>query len=204
MADSFTFRANQTGASAAATILTEDVPYNLEITDVSITSSAAATANVTVDVQKNGASIFTGQPIGQVQSAGTAQAPGGSGVTAAQTYVDILPSSKAIERGATILIDSEVMLVTDVQGSPVQAGSGIGVQRCTVTRAQRGTTAAAHAANANVFQPVPAILTGSTSTGTVDVNSGPNTQFNEGDTLTLVVGGAGATNLDVTVAAERV
>lgn len=203
MADSFVVNAPSAGASAAGTILTEDVSFNAELTNVSLSSTAPATANVTVDVRKNGTSVFTGQVIGTVQTGATAQGPNAA-VSAAQPYVDVAPSGSNIEAGAVIVIDTEQMLVTGVQGSPFQSPTGLGVQRLSVNRGVNGTTAATHAGNANVFQGLPTLLTGQATTGTVDVNSGPNTRFAEGDTLTVVVGGAGATNLTASLAFERV
>lgn len=219
MADSFVINAPSAGASAAGTILTEDVSFNAELTNVSLSSTAAASANVTVDIRKNGTSVFTGLTIGTVQTGATAQGPSAA-VSASQGYVDILPNQGAsIEDGTVLLIDTEQMRVqapaagtpgypsgatSGITGSPFQSPSGVGVVRAWVVRGVNGTTAASHAGNANVFQALPTLLTGSATTGSIDVNSGPNTRFSEGDTLTVVVGGAGATNLTASLAFERV
>lgn len=204
MADSFIVNAPSSGASAAGTILTEDVSFNAELTNVSLSSSATTTTAVVADVRKNGTSVFTGQTIGNIQTGATAQGAGAS-VSASQPTIDVLPTGKNIEAGSVLLVESEQMLVTGVQGSPVQVGSGQGVQRLTVTRGYNGTTGATHAANVAVSQALPTLPNASTTTGTLDVNSGPQTQFAEGDTLTVVVvSGTGATNFTASLAFERV
>lgn len=222
----FVINASQAGASATGTILTEDVDFAFEVTNVSIASTAAATANVTVDIRRAtgggaAASIFgAANPIGTVQTGATAQGSSGS-VTATQNFVDVLPNAagQSIEDGAVIQIDAEQMRVqapaagtpgfpsgqtSGTSGSPAQSGTGIGIIRAWVTRGYAGTTPATHAANASVFVPLPTLLTGQTTTGNVDVVSGPNTRFAEGDTMTVLVGGAGATGLTASIAAVPV
>lgn len=184
---------SSSGASAAATIYQDELPTPIELNGATVTSTAATASNVAVDVTKNGTSVFTA-PIGNVYQSSSAQGTAGGISSTTQTSFDFVPVDKSIEATSLIQVDSEIMLVTKVDGSPSQTPGGTGVQRLTVTRAQLGTAAATHAANANVLNVKPTIPTGGTA-------STPNTgqfavpvKFNAGDLL-AVVGATGATNL---------
>jgi hypothetical protein len=192
--------AESTGASAATIIYEEEVTDPFEVNAVSAISSAATSAAVAPDVQKNGTSIFT-TVVGNVFQGQTAQGAAG-GISATATQFDVSPVSKAIEQNSLITIDSEIMLVTGVAGSPTQSPGGTGVQRLTVQRAQQGTTAATHAANAPITGAKPQIPNGGTDTPSNTVNLPVPVPFAVGDVL-AIVGAVGATNLNVAVSVVR-
>lgn len=194
--------AESAGASAATAMLNQEITEPLEVNAVSATSSAATSTAVAPDVQKNGTSIFT-TVVGTVFQGQTAQAAsGGIGSTTA-TQFDASPTNKAIEANSLITIDTEQMLVTAVAGSPTQSPGGTGVQRLTVTRGVNGSTAATHAANANITGAKPTIASGATATPSNQTNLPVPVPFAVGDVLTIV-GATGATNLNVDVDVVRV
>lgn len=181
------------GASAAATVYTNELASPIEVNGATVTSTANTSSAVAVDIQKNGVSVF-GATIGTVYQSSTAQGTAGGITSTTQPTFDFVPTDKPVEANSLIQIDSEVMLVTKVDGSPSQTPGGTGVQRLTITRAQLGTAAATHAAQAPVLNVKPTIPNAAQV-------STPNTgqfavpvKFAAGDVLT-VVGATGATNL---------
>lgn len=190
------------GASAATAMLNQEITEPIEVNAVSATSTAATSSAVAPDIQKNGASIFT-TVVGNVFQGQTAQGSAGGITSTTATQFDVSPTGKAIEQNSLITIDSEVMLVTKVDGSPTQSPGGTGVQRLTVTRAQQGTAAATHAANAPVTLAKPQIPNGGTATPVNSINLAVPVAFAVGDVLD-VVGATGATGLEVLLDVIRV
>lgn len=190
------------GASAATAMLNQEVTEPIEVNAVSATSTAATSTTVAPDVQKNGVSIF-GTVIGNVFQGQTAQGSAGGITSTTSTAFDFLPSGKPVEANSLITIDTEVMLVTGVAGSPTQSPGGVGVQRLTVTRGAQGTTAATHASNAQVTLAKPQIASGGTATPTNQINLAVPVAFAVSDVLDII-GATGATGLEVLLDVIRV
>lgn len=197
----YQIEAQTAGASAAATIYTDELAEPIEINAVSVTSTAATSNAIAPDVQIGGVSIF-GVSLGTVFQGSTAQATTGGITTTNQTTFDFQPSGKPIEQNSVILIDSEAMTVTGIAGSPTQAPTGIGVQRLTVTRGTNGTTAATHLAGAAVSAVKPTIASGGTATPAGYQLPVP-VPVPAGSVLTII-GVTGATNLAVALDVIRV
>lgn len=194
--------ATSAGASAATAMLNQEITEPIEVNAVSATSTAATSSTVAPDVQKNGVSIFA-TVVANVFQGQTAQGSSGGITSTSATQFDALPVGKPIEANSLITIDSEVMLVTAVAGSPTQSPGGVGVQRLTVTRGAQGSTPATHAANAAISMAKPQIANGGTAVPVNQINLAVPVAFAVGDVLD-VIGATGATGLEVLLDAVRV
>lgn len=210
--------------AAGATVLDRFIAnFTGDIADVkAVVGTAPTGAALIVDIQKNGTSIYA-DALATVAGAGaTAQGSSGTGVTSSATQVVVSPSNPGtgaasvggatsalpVEKGDLIKIDTEQMLVTDIGGaySGTQV-AGEGNETLTVTRAQNGTSAAAHNAGASVL-PVPPTIAVSTTKSIGSSNGGMSgRKIAQGDVLTLVVTQVGSTvagaDLEVSITVNK-
>lgn len=193
-----TFQFAGSGAAAVGALGDAiEVPFDADITDVVVTLTVAADAEVDADVLVNGVSVFA-TPLGTVATTADAQTAGTGGIAIgdATFLFDATDGSRQVEIGETLLIDSEKVLVTDVKGSSQVSSTGThGLYTVSITRAQNGTAAAAHAKGANVLLAKPFIPTGALKSGAEDQPYAAIGTFpiNKGDTLTAALTAVGGT-----------
>lgn len=165
----------------------EEVPFACDLANVEATIGTAPTGSALIyDILKNGASLF-GTAVATI-------APK-SGIDTAATSVQLEVVGNAsvdFKQGAYLKLESEYVLINQVTGSPKVDGNAP-VYTVSVTRAQLGSTAAAHAAGVSAY-PAAVIVAGASKSVTVANPAEGNTPtFTQGDTAQLAITQVGST-----------
>jgi hypothetical protein len=174
-----------------------ECPFDADVSDVLVTLSAAADAEVDADVLVNGVSVFA-TPLGTIATTADAQTggTGGIGTTDTTFQFDATDGSREVQNGEVILVGTEKMLVTGVTGSSQVSSTGThGLYTVTVTRAYDGTSAAAHAKGVNVLPAKPFVPTGALKSGSEDqpYSTAGAFSISKGDVITAVLTAIGST-----------
>lgn len=174
-----------------------EAPFDADVSDVLVTLSTAADAEVVADVLVNGTSVFA-TPLGTVATTADAQTggTGGMGTTDATFLFDATDGSRQVQNGEVLLIGTEKLLVTGVTGSSQVSSTGShGLYTISVTRAYDGTTAATHAKGTNVLPAKPFVPTGALKSGSEDqpYSAIGAISINKGDVITAALTAVGAT-----------
>lgn len=186
------------GAISTSSTVQREVTESADITDVvAVIGTAPTGADLLFDVLKNGTSIFA--------ALGTVAAKSPIGTGDLSISVEIAGNAaNDIRQGQVLLIDSEQLLVS----GPVTGSSKVDgpqqVLTVPVTRAQNGTSAAAHTAGTNVFPAKPRIAAGQTKSSLTENGPlGVTPTLAAGDVVSVTVQQVGSTvagsDLNVTV-----